>query len=122
MRTTRLKKVVADAVADAKGVNVVWLDVRKQTDITDYMVVVSGTSSRHVKSVAERVIEFCQKAGQKPVGVEGIEDGEWVLIDLADIVVHAMLPRARDFYDLERLWGLGTRSDGSSREDGSLPA
>lgn len=108
MRSDNLKQVVQDALEDAKARDVAWLDVTKQTDITDYMVVASGTSSRHVKSIVEQAIESASKSGNKPVGVEGMEDGEWVLIDLVDIVVHVMLPKVREFYDLERLWSMGS--------------
>lgn len=108
MRSDNLKQVVQDALEDAKARDVAWLDVTKQTDITDYMVVASGTSSRHVKSIVEQAIEGASKSGNKPVGVEGMEDGEWVLIDLVDIVVHVMLPKVREFYDLERLWSMGS--------------
>jgi ribosome-associated protein len=108
MRSDNLKQVVQDALEDAKARDVAWLDVTKQTDITDYMVVASGTSSRHVKSIVEQAIEGASKSGNKPVGVEGMEEGEWVLIDLVDIVVHVMLPKVREFYDLERLWSMGS--------------
>ena len=108
MQSVELKQVVSDALEDAKGVGITWLDVTDQTDITDYMAVVSGTSSRHVKSVVARVIEFAAKAGKRPIGVEGLEDGEWVLVDLGDIIVHVMVPKAREFYDLERLWSISS--------------
>ncbi|MEX0941197.1 MAG: ribosome silencing factor [Pseudomonadales bacterium] len=112
MQSDDLKQVVLDALEDAKARDVVWLDVTKQTDITDYMVVASGTSSRHVKSIVQQTIEDASKSGVKPVGVEGMEDGEWILIDLVDIVVHVMLPKVREFYDLERLWSMeSTRSE-----------
>jgi ribosome-associated protein len=100
----QLAQVVLDALADMKAVNVKALDVRGITDITDTMVVASGTSDRHVKSIADRVVQRCKEAGFRPYGIEGERDGEWVLLDLNDVVLHVMLPRVREFYALEKLW------------------
>jgi ribosome-associated protein len=102
-----LQEVVLDALADMKAVDVKALDVRGLTDITDTMVVASGTSDRHVKSIADRVVQRCKEAGFRPYGIEGERDGEWVLLDLQDVVLHVMLPRARQFYLLEKLWETG---------------
>jgi ribosome-associated protein len=102
-----LERVVLDALADMKAVDVKALDVRGITDITDMMVVASGTSDRHVKSIAERVTQRCKEAGFRPYGMEGERDGEWVLLDLQDVVLHVMLPRVREFYALEKLWAGG---------------
>lgn len=99
-----LTQVVLDALADMKAVDVKALDVRGITDITDTMVVASGTSDRHVKSIADRVVQRCKDAGFRPYGMEGERDGEWVLLDLQDLVLHVMLPRVREFYALEKLW------------------
>jgi ribosome silencing factor RsfS/YbeB/iojap len=99
-----LERVVLDALADMKAVDVKAMDVRGITDITDMMVVASGTSDRHVKSIADRVLQRCKEAGFRPYGVEGERDGEWVLLDLNDLVLHVMLPRVREFYALEKLW------------------
>jgi ribosome-associated protein len=99
-----LQDVVLDALADMKAVDVRALDVRGLTDITDMMVVASGTSDRHVKSIADRVVQRCKEAGFRPFGVEGERDGDWVLVDLHDVVLHVMLPRIREFYALEKLW------------------
>ena len=96
--------VVERALADIKAVNVRVLDVRKLTDIADTLVIASGNSDRHVRSIADRVVEFAKKAGFRPMGVEGERDGEWVLVDLQDVIVHIMLPRVREFYRLENLW------------------
>ena len=105
-----LTQVVLDALADMKAVDVKALDVRGITDITDTMVVASGTSDRHVKSIADRVVQRCKEAGFRPYGMEGERDGEWVLLDLQDLVLHVMLPRVREFYALEKLWqGNATR-------------
>jgi ribosome-associated protein len=99
-----LAQVVLDALDDMKAVNVKAIDVRGITDITDTMVVASGTSDRHVKSIADRVVQRCKEAGFRPYGMEGERDGEWVLLDLQDVVLHVMLPRVREFYALEKLW------------------
>jgi ribosome-associated protein len=101
-----LKDVVIDALADMKAVEVKVLDVRGLTDIADTMVIASGTSDRHVRSVAQRVVERTKEAGFRPHGVEGQQDGDWVLIDLNEMIVHVMLPRVREFYGLEKLWDI----------------
>jgi ribosome-associated protein len=101
-----LKAVVIDALADMKALEVKVLDVRGVTDIADYMVIASGTSDRHVRSVAQRVVERTKEAGFRPHGVEGQQDGDWVLIDLSEMIVHVMLPRVREFYGLEKLWDI----------------
>jgi ribosome-associated protein len=101
-----LKTVVIDALADMKALEVKFLDVRGLTDIADFMVIASGTSDRHVRSVAQRVVEKAKEAGFRPHGVEGQQDGDWVLIDLNEMIVHVMLPRVREFYGLEKLWDM----------------
>jgi ribosome-associated protein len=103
---TDLVKVVRSALDDIKAVNVTVLDVRKLTDIADTLIIASGTSDRHVRSIADRVVEFAKKAGFRPMGIEGERDGEWVLVDLQDVIVHIMLPRVREFYRLESLWDM----------------
>jgi ribosome-associated protein len=99
-------KVVETALDDMKAVNVKVMDVHKLTDIADVLVIASGNSDRHVRSIADRVVEFAKKAGFRPMGVEGERDGEWVLVDLQDVIVHIMLPRVREFYRLENLWDI----------------
>jgi len=99
-----LLEVALAALEDMKAVNVKVIDVRQLTDVTDTMVVATGTSDRHVRSIAGRVVEQCKAAGFQPMGVEGERDGEWVLVDLRDALIHVMLPRIRDFYGLEKLW------------------
>ncbi len=99
-----LKSVILDALADMKALEVKVLDVRGITDIADFMVIASGTSDRHVRSVAQRVVEKTKTAGFRPHGVEGQQDSDWVLIDLHEMIVHVMLPRVREFYGLEKLW------------------
>jgi ribosome-associated protein len=101
-----LKTVVIDALDGMKALEVKFLDVRGLTDIADFMVIASGTSDRHVRSIAQRVIEKAKEAGFRPHGVEGQQDGDWVLIDLNDMIVHVMLPRVREFYGLEKLWDM----------------
>lgn len=101
-----LKNVVVEALADMKALDVKLLDVRGLTDIADYMVIASGTSDRHVRSVAQRLVEKAKEAGFRPHGLEGLKDGDWVLIDLSEMIVHVMLPRVREFYGLEKLWDM----------------
>jgi len=101
-----LKTVILDALDDMKALEVKFLDVRGLTDIADFMVIASGTSDRHVRSVAQRVVEKAKESGFRPHGVEGQQDGDWVLIDLNEMIVHVMLPRVREFYGLEKLWDM----------------
>lgn len=105
MQSEELKNKLCQAIEDAKGVEIKTMDVRSQSDITDFMIVASGTSSRHVASVADRVTEDMRELGQKVYGVEGKNDGDWVLMDFGDVVVHIMRQETRDFYNLEKLWG-----------------
>ena len=110
-----LQGVVLDALSDMKALDVKVLDVRGLTDIADTMVVASGTSDRHVRSVAQRVVEKAKQGGFRPHGVEGQQDGDWVLIDLSEMIVHVMLPRVREFYGLEKLWDLSLTKRAVSR-------
>lgn len=105
MHVRTLRKHILAALEDAKGLDLSILDVRKLTDFTDYMVIVSGTSNRHVATLADKVVERLRAHGVRPANVEGEKLGEWVLIDYGDIVVHVMHPATRDFYNLEKLWG-----------------
>ena len=105
--TDVLLQTVLEAVAELKGRDATEIDVRGKSSVTDYMVVVSGTSTRHVKSIADEVVRFAKRLDVQPLGVEGEREAEWVLVDLGDVVVHVMLPRIREFYALERLWTVG---------------
>jgi ribosome-associated protein len=104
MQTEELKNTAIQALEDLKGDDIAEYDVREMTSITDVMLIASGTSDRHVKSLADAVVMACKKAGVPPLGVEGEREGEWVLVDLGDVVVHVMQPRIREFYALEKLW------------------
>ncbi|MFQ5993942.1 MAG: ribosome silencing factor [Acidiferrobacterales bacterium] len=110
MRSDRLVDLAQDVVIDAKGEDVRILDVRKITDITDYMVVVTGTSNRHVISIADKVTEKMIERKCKPIGVEGLKIGDWVLVDFGDVVIHVMRSQVREFYSLEKLWSGGESS------------
>jgi ribosome-associated protein len=109
-----LRKRVLDALEELKAKDIRELDVRGKTSIADVLFIASGTSARHVKSIADEVIKFAKEAGVMPLGVEGQLEAEWVLVDLGDIIVHIMMPRIREFYGLERLWTVG--------DDGYTPA
>jgi len=104
MESEQFAQYIVAALDDLKAVNTVTLDVRPLTDVMDFMVITSGTSNRHVKSLASHASVEAKKQGMAPMGTEGEDAGEWVLVDFGDVVVHVMLPATRDFYDLERLW------------------
>jgi len=105
LQSEAIKKVALQALEELKAENIQVIDVRIQASFTDYMIFASGKSSRHVKSIAGEVIDAAKLAKMPPLGVEGEDVGEWVLVDLGDVVVHVMLPDTRLFYDLEKLWG-----------------
>ncbi|UXZ55913.1 ribosome silencing factor [Halomonas sp. 7T] len=104
MHIDTLKTLAIDALEELKARDITQLDVSKLTEVTDLMVIASGTSTRHVSALAQNVVEKAKASGLKPRGVEGGDNSDWVLVDLGDIVVHIMLPEARALYDLERLW------------------
>lgn len=114
MTESNLHSRVLHALEEAKARDVRELDVSSMTSVTDLMIIASGTSSRHVKSLADKVIEEAKEAGHRPLGVEGEREGEWVLVDLDEIVVHLMLPRVRDFYNLEKLWTVAASGNGAA--------
>jgi len=99
----------AEAALDKKGADLAILDVREHTSLADYFVIVSGRSDTQVRAIAEHVEEVCRKAGYRPLAVEGLRHGQWVLLDFGDVVVHVFYAPVRDFYDLERLWAQAPR-------------
>lgn len=105
MTQTQLKKLIVQLLEDKKAENIVTLDIRKLTDFADFMIICSGTSPRHVASLAEHIIEELKKKDIRALGHEGKGHGEWSLADFGDIVVQVMLPQTREFYALEKLWG-----------------
>jgi len=105
-----------------KALDVREFDVRGLSDVTDFMVVASGTSDRHVKSIAERVVRDAKSSGVRPFGVEGQREGEWVLVDLPDVLVHVMLPRMRELYALEQLWAPPARPQPAVAATRAAPA
>jgi ribosome-associated protein len=112
-----LRKQVIAALEELKAKDIHEIDVRGKTSIADILVIASGTSTRHVKSLADEVVRFVKKAGMMPLGVEGQREAEWVLVDLGDIIVHVMLPRIREFYGLERLWTVGDGMPAAANAD-----
>lgn len=104
MQSSELLTIVLAALDDGKGKDIKVIDVRDKTSITDYMVIASGTSERHVISLAGQVVEKVKECDIMPVGVEGQSTGEWVLVDLGDVIVHVMKPQTREFYQLEKFW------------------
>ena len=111
LTSEQLLKLVETSLEDMKVRDLVTLDVRGKSSVTDFMVIASGSSNRHVKASADAVVRAVKEAGMQPLGVEGLDSAEWALVDLGDLVVHVMQVHARDFYDLERLWGPDAVSD-----------
>jgi ribosome-associated protein len=110
MTPEQVRDSAVEGLEEAKAKDIKVMDVRGITDIADYMVLATGTSSRHVKSIADRLVDHMKAAGHRPLGVEGEEEAEWVLVDLNDVIVHIMQADARVFYDLDKLWGEELRS------------
>ncbi len=116
MNSEQLSDLIIDALDDIKGRDIVRLDVRDMTTVTDYMIVASGTSNRHVKALVDNVMEKARQSGVRPIGVEGEAGGEWILLDLQDALVHVMLPKVREFYNLEKLWSMTPARDVSATD------
>ena len=116
MNSEQLSALVVDALDDVKAQDIVKLDVSDMTPVTDYMIVASGTSNRPVKALVENVAEKAKEAGCRPIGIEGEEGGEWVLLDLQDALVHVMLPKVREFYNLEKLWSITAAGDAKATD------
>ncbi len=104
MTVEQVVTLVNDVLDEGKAKNIIDIDVRGKTSVTDFMLVASANSARHVKALANAVLVKVKENGLKPIGCEGLENGEWALIDLGELVVHIMLEETRSFYDLERLW------------------
>lgn len=119
----QLQRTIRDALEHLKANDIIELDVRTKTSVTDTMIIASGTSTRHVSSIANEVQRRARQIGNPPIGVEGEREGEWVLVDLGDAIVHIMLPRVRDLYMLERLWGDGpAQSEPDQADNADLAA
>ena len=120
METEELRDLVVQVLEDMKAHDIKVIDVRGKTSIADYFVIASGTSDRHVKSLAEAVAFQAKQKGEPPLGTEGLNEGEWALVDLNGVVVHVMQPRVRDFYQLEKLWSVDPEAaEKLAREHGS---
>lgn len=120
MNLDELKALAVNAVEDLKAFDVNVVDVNGRSSITDVLVFASGRSDRQVKSIANNVVQEAKKVGIQPLGVEGLNTGDWVLVDLGDVVVHVMLPQVRDYYGIERMWDVDDSNkdneDSSSRQ------
>jgi ribosome-associated protein len=104
MQAEKLSELARAALEEIKALDITILDVRDMTSMMDYMMIATGTSNRHVKSLADNLMEKTREQGVRPLGIEGEQLGEWVLVDLGDVVVHIMQPDVRAFYNLEKLW------------------
>ena len=118
MQTEALLKIVQDVLDERKGLYITTLDVRNKTTFTDYMLLVTGTSDRHLKSLCDHVAAKCIENGLQPLGIEGGLGSDWVLLDMGDFIVHAMTAQAREFYQLEKLWSVdGTAAANVAESD-----
>jgi ribosome-associated protein len=116
MNSEQLADLAVDALEEIKGLDIIKLDVSDMTTVTDWMIVASGTSGRHVKALVDNVAERAKAAGHRPSGIEGESGGEWVLLDLQDALVHVMLPKIREFYNLEKLWSITPSGDAAATD------
>ena len=117
MNNKKLIDITLKALDDVKAVDVVVFEVSKLTSISDYMIIASGKSKRQVAALADKVVEAAKEDDVKPLGVEGKTEGEWVLVDLGDIIVHIMYPETREYYQLEKLWGASEDSKVAQAEN-----
>ena len=117
MKALELQKLTVESLEDLKGKDIVVLDVSDRTTVTDYMIVVTGTSQRHVKSLANELVENSKRAGVRPLGMEGESDGNWILVDLGDVLAHVMTEESREFYALEKLWSMVDPAEQSVAQD-----
>ncbi len=115
MKLEQLAEFIIETLEDNKATNILTLDVRDLTSVADLMIIASGTSSRQVTAIAEKLIEKAKKNNVPPYGSEGKQFGEWVLVDLGDIIVHIMHPTTRAHYQLEKLWSLADDSDSAQQ-------
>ncbi len=114
--TDQTAQLAIQALEDLKGQNIVTLDVTSLSDVMDHLIIATGTSNRHVKSLASNVVDELKLKGQQPIGVEGMDSSDWVLVDYGTAVIHVMLPQTRQFYDLEKLWSPISEDGDSGRE------
>lgn len=113
----QINELVVTSLEDMKALDIQVIDVRNKTSVTDYMIVATGTSSRHVKSIAELVVINAKEQGLAPIGTEGEVSADWVLVDLNDSIVHVMLAEAREFYALEKLWTIDAAEDDANQNE-----
>jgi len=104
MKTEQMQALIIEAMEDLKATDIITIDIRPLTSIADSMIICSGNSTRHVKSIARAVVKKLKENKIRPLGIEGEEQSEWVLVDAGDVIIHVMLPNSRGFYDLESLW------------------
>lgn len=108
MNSKEVIEMAVTALEDMKGIDLAVIDIVGKSSIADAMIVVTGTSQRHVRSLAESVRQSAKEAGHPPLGIEGSDSSDWVLVDLGDVIVHVMTQEKRDFYSLEKLWSVGS--------------
>jgi ribosome-associated protein len=120
MDVNQLKDIAYEALDEMKGGDIYVLDVRGKSSVTDFMVIATGNTDRQVKSLAGNVVDKVKEHGVRPLGTEGETQGEWILVDIGDVVVHVMLPRVRDFYNLEKLWEVD-ETDSSEGKSADYP-
>ena len=115
LSSSQLHELVLSTLEEFKALDVKSVDVTGRNPLTDHFVIASGTSTRHVKSMADKLMQVTKANGLKPLGVEGEREAQWILVDLNDIIVHLMLPQARAFYNLEKLWEASEEHRSGSR-------